>query len=582
MKSILFEIQDVVSKYADIMSKITGINVEVMDKNFIRIAGTGIFKDRVNLDMSTESDLYTQTIKSGKKQVITDPGNNPLCLNCKNRNNCNETFEISMPIQFKEEIIGVIGMMSTDKKQRAILSEKLPMYLELLEQISGFISSKVFEYVETKEIKASLAALDCVTTQMKQGVIILGKNQTLTFANNSAKIQLRIDDDFIGSEISIYSTGDILEDMSEYHIRVNEKKTAVVGKITVLADKNDKIEKLLVFSDIRSFQDSNNQVAVNPIAVENIIGTSDATKNLRQKILKVAKSNSTVFITGESGTGKEMVATAIWKASDRCENQFVAVNCGAIPEPLLESELFGYVKGAFTGANAKGRMGKFELANNGIIFLDEIGDMPLYLQVKLLRVLQERKIVRIGSNQIIPLNIRVIAATNKNLKKMVAENTFREDLYYRLNVIPIYIEPLRRRKADIEILMKILIAKYCDLNGKRFVTITDNALNKIKEYSWPGNVRELENAVEFMINMMEIDGIIDEKTLPAFVKTNMANEIQLSDEEDSVLPIKYIEKREIEKALSIFGNSTEQKRQVAEALGIGIATLYRKIEKYNI
>lgn len=582
MKSILYEIQDVVSKYADIMSKITGINVEVMDKNYIRIAGTGIFKDKVSMDMSTESYVYTQTMKSGKKQVITDPGNNPLCLCCKHRNNCNETFEISMPIQFEKEIIGVIGMMSTDKKQRALLSKKLPIYLELLEQISEFISSKAFEYVETKEIKASLAALDCVTTQMEQGVIILGKNGTLTFANNSAKTQLSIDDSFIGSKISICSTGDIIEDMSEYHIQISERKTAVVGKITVLSDKNDKIEKLLVFTDIKSFQDRNNHVVVDSMAVENIIGISEATKRLRQKIVKVAKSNSTVLITGESGTGKEMVATAIWRASDRCDNQFVAVNCGAIPEPLLESELFGYVKGAFTGANAKGRMGKFELANNGIIFLDEIGDMPLYLQVKLLRVLQERKIVRIGSNQVIPLNIRVIAATNKNLEKMVTENTFREDLYYRLNVIPIHIEPLRSRKADIETLMKIFIVKYCDLNEKRFVTITDDALNKIKEYSWPGNVRELENAVEFMINMMEADGIICEKTLPVFVKTNAVNEIKLADKEDSVLPITYIEKREIEKALSIYGNSTEQKRQVAKALGIGIATLYRKIEKYNI
>src|SRR5699024_8879129 len=281
---------------------------------------------------------------------------------------------------------------------------------------------------------------------------------------------------------------------------------------------------------------------------------------------------STVLITGESGTGKEMVATAIWKNSDRHDKQFVAINCAAIPESLLESELFGYVKGAFTGADPKGKIGKFELANNGVIFLDEIGDMPLYLQSKLLRVIQDKKITRIGSNQIIPLDVRIIAATNKDLKKMIRENQFREDLYYRLNVIPIEIPPLRERKADIVELTEHFIEHYRKMFGKNFNYIDDRAMKTLIEYPWPGNVRELENVVEYMVNMMEY-GIIDMNTLPK----NIFDPLDLIiPDKNLIKPLELLEKQEIEKAINLFGDNTKGKEQAAKALGIGIATLYRK------
>ena len=295
---------------------------------------------------------------------------------------------------------------------------------------------------------------------------------------------------------------------------------------------------------------------------------------LKENILKVADSISTVLITGESGTGKEMVATAIWKNSDRRDKQFVAINCAAIPESLLESELFGYVKGAFTGADPKGKIGKFELANNGVIFLDEIGDMPLYLQSKLLRVIQDKKITRIGSNQIIPLDVRIIAATNKDLKKMIRENQFREDLYYRLNVIPIEIPPLRERKADIVELTEHFIEHYRKMFGKNFNYIDDRAMKTLIEYPWPGNVRELENVVEYMVNMME-DGIIDMNTLPK----NIFDPLDLIiPDKNLIKPLEALEREEIQKAIKLFGDTTRGKEQAAKSLGIGIATLYRKLQ----
>ena len=253
---------------------------------------------------------------------------------------------------------------------------------------------------------------------------------------------------------------------------------------------------------------------IHPVDCSNIIGDSPQMRKLKAEIGKIARSSSTVLITGESGTGKEMVASAIWNASERKDGRFVAINCAAIPEALLESELFGYVKGAFTGADPNGRIGKFELADKGIIFLDEIGDMPLYLQAKLLRVLQERKIMRIGSNQLIPIDVRIVAATNKNLKQMIREKKFREDLYYRLNVIPLELPPLRERKEDIETLAVFFAKRYARLLKKDFWKIPETVMDRLKSHPWEGNVRELENVMEFMVNMMGSDGILNEQTLP--------------------------------------------------------------------
>ena len=250
------------------------------------------------------------------------------------------------------------------------------------------------------------------------------------------------------------------------------------------------------------------------------------------------------------------------------------------------------MKGAFTGADPNGRIGKFELANKGIIFLDEIGDMPLYLQAKLLRVLQERQIVRIGSNQQIPINVRVLAATNKNLKEMIREKKFREDLYYRLNVIPIEIAPLRERKEDIEALILHFANRYAKLFNKDFWKIPDDVMERLKQYPWPGNVRELENVTEFMINMMGPDGILGEDTLPQEILSNtwqdklpvkrkeLVRQEQL--DEGPILSLKEVERREIQRAIAQYGTTTQGKRMAAKELGIGLATLYRKLEELGI
>jgi two-component system response regulator PilR (NtrC family) len=230
-------------------------------------------------------------------------------------------------------------------------------------------------------------------------------------------------------------------------------------------------------------------------SLDNIIGVSSAMEKLKQTIRTVASTNSTILIYGESGTGKELVARAVHVCSPRATQPFVSVNCGAFPETLLESELFGYVKGAFTGANQNKR-GLFEVADGGTIFLDEIGEMTLAMQVKLLRVLQERTVRPVGSTSEIPIDVRVIAATNRDLDKQVAENTFREDLYYRLSVIPIRVPGLRERQEDIPLLVNHFLKKYAPAAGKSILRVHRQSLDGLCRYDWPGNVRQLENTVE--------------------------------------------------------------------------------------
>jgi transcriptional regulator with PAS, ATPase and Fis domain len=306
-----------------------------------------------------------------------------------------------------------------------------------------------------------------------------------------------------------------------------------------------------------------------------IKGKSDVIQAIKRQAAQVAQSHSSILITGESGTGKGLFAMAIHSHSPRNEGPFITVNCGAIPETLLESELFGYTRGAFTGANREGKAGKFELANGGTIFLDEIGDIPLHLQVKLLHVLQYKQVQRIGSEKSTPIDIRVIAATNRNLEQMVEDGEFRSDLYFRLNVIPLYIPPLRERREDIPVLMQYFLHKHANLLGRNIVGYSPEAQELFQHYPWPGNIRELENAVEYAVNM-ETQPVIGKESVPQRVlraATTEHSPISLKER------ISQFEKTVLEGMLKQYGTSVQAKRRIAEELDISLATLYRKLEE---
>ncbi len=321
---------------------------------------------------------------------------------------------------------------------------------------------------------------------------------------------------------------------------------------------------------------------------DNIVGNSKAMQEVFGLVEKVADTDSTVLITGESGTGKELIAHAIHYASDRKEGPFIPVNCAAIPEELLESELFGHEKGAFTHA-IKTRIGRFELANKGTIFLDEIGEMSPSLQVKLLRVLQERKFERVGGAKTISVDIRVVAATNQDLEKAVKEGRFREDLFYRLNVIPIHVPPLRERRSDIPLLAKHFLKKYCKGKKKCVEGITDEALEILSRYNWPGNVRELENIIERMV-ILTNGSMITKEDLPYQIIEKAGDTLSVRGMAADVLEfpedglslsqaVSELEKRLILKALERTGGV---KNRAAKLLKMNRTTLIEKMKKLGL
>jgi transcriptional regulator with PAS, ATPase and Fis domain len=312
----------------------------------------------------------------------------------------------------------------------------------------------------------------------------------------------------------------------------------------------------------------------------NIIGKTDVIKELFTLVRDVASTNTTVLIRGESGTGKELIANAIHYNSSRMKKQFVKVNCGVLAESLLESELFGHVKGAFTGA-IKDKVGRFELANGGTLFLDEIGDISLNMQLKLLRVLQEGEFERVGGTETVKVDVRILAATNKNLEVAMEKGTFRHDLYYRLNVIPITVPPLRERRDDIQYLVHHFIEKFNKIYGKNISDIDPKAMVMLKNYDYPGNIRELENLIERLVVLIKAEnkGVIYASDLPAILPSTaqMAGDYNTSN--GLVRAVEDFEKKIIVRALEENGNN---KVQTAKELRVNRSTFMSKLKKYNI
>ena len=354
--------------------------------------------------------------------------------------------------------------------------------------------------------------------------------------------------------------------------------------------------------------------SVQPVKLQDdktIIGQSGPIKKVFKLIERLAAVETSVLIRGESGTGKELVAQALHYSSDRCDGPFVAVNCGAIPENLIESELFGFERGTFTGADKK-KIGKFQFASKGTIFLDEIGDVSPQMQVKLLRALQEKKVTPVGSNTEIPVDVRVVSATNKPLEKMIADGTFRADLYYRLNVMPILLPPLRERLDDLEELCLFMISKFNKLHNRKILNISPETLSLLQKYSWPGNVRELENVIEHAF-IIESSETIHPEALPSHIQSSHAeiepqnghppslngSAVPISEDLEQASKangmdgiygmdtkdLKYPQlKEEFEKEFIKTALKTYRGRinMTAEQTQMTKVTLLRKLEKYNI
>lgn len=320
------------------------------------------------------------------------------------------------------------------------------------------------------------------------------------------------------------------------------------------------------------------------MACQNIVSSSPEMERLFKMLLNVARTDTTVTIYGESGTGKEVLANFVHQNSMRSNKPFIPINCAAIPAELMEAEFFGYEKGSFTGANREGKAGLFEMADHGTIFLDELGEMPLSLQSKLLRVLESGEVKRIGSSKTIKTDVRIIAATNRNLTKMVDEKTFREDLYYRLNVIPVNIPPLRERPEDIEALSEHFLNEFNRKYGRN-VEISEDVLNKFKKYSWPGNIRELKNEIErYVVTEGQVSSVLNDNIRHSmtdvnikFTNSNISKNITVKN-----IPLKEVMDRyEIEYIRHVIDECEGVMTEAAKRLGIHRSALYKKIDKFK-
>ena len=438
--------------------------------------------------------------------------------------------------------------------------------------------------------------MESIIDNVEKGIMIVDKQGKITNINKIGVDIFQKEKEFLIKE-DIYhivpNLGNILDELNNDNSTIIKEvkishssnyKTELVFK--GITHKDQVIGMVITMSNMKENYDIKSATGAF-LTFNDIIGESAAIKNVVTNSKIIANSPSTVLIQGESGTGKEVLAQAMHNYSLRRNKKFVAINCGAIPNNIIESELFGYEDGTFTGAKKGGKPGKFEVANGGTIFLDEIGEMPLDMQVNLLRVLQESRVTRLGGSTEIPIDVRVIAATNKNLKEEVNKGNFREDLYYRLCVIPITLPPLRERKDDVQKLMEyFLTIKSFKLN-KPIPKINDELYSNLLSYSWPGNIRQLENYIE---NIVNLEGNIsfdlwDEEHKKDFNNENIykcnanENNNQLCENENNNLNLNFLERKTIEKAILKFGNNMTK---TAKALGISRNTLYLKIKKYGI
>lgn len=638
-------IKNEIQKVAEAISLVINIDVTIVNDEMKRIAGTGSYKEMIG-EIIPGKSVFNKCFEEKETLIIDNPKENLYCRHCYKFDSCREKAEMSCPIILDGICYGVIGLIAFDEEQReSIISreKELVLFIEKMASlISGNLKAEIKSYAYNIEKKKMIKVID----GMDKSVVSVDEKGKIDTCNSKFRKLFNIDYDPRNMDISKvldFFSNDVFDSLkkSNKHSSTFYSESANVRgiyNINKIYYKKDLKGFVIDFVDRKDAIRNYNKMNIDyRMTVDDIIGESESIKRVKKNALKAAESSSTILITGESGTGKEMFARAIHFHSSRGDRPFITINCAAIPEELLESELFGYEEGAFTGAKKGGKLGMFERANKGTIFLDEIGDMSIHLQAKLLRVLQEKEIQKVGGKSGIKVDVRIISATNKNLPELVENGMFREDLYYRLNVLPIELPSLKERKGDIPLLVDYMVKVYSKKLDKNISGVSEEVLNMLEEYNWPGNIRELQNVIEFCINMTNeniIDDInilrnrfrIEEENLKisrnsihskktfnnnfldkecsicpkdnldterSLVNKNIGCSCSIINKDTEVdnkkksdkpvfLKLDDIEKNEIKKALDYYKPYKNDKDKVAEVLGISKATLYRKIKKYNL
>lgn len=595
----LSAIQIASMEMAEAITAVLGIEIEIVDTNLKIIAGTGRYREKIGSyeedGIVTEEEFYGNLLLSGEEVVVKDV-NNFSRYHPKEK----ELAEICCPIKLDDRVVGLIALVAFNSSQQNKILSNHENLLLFLRKMASLIASKLAEMHKSSELRAIIESIhDGIIALDSHGIIVSCNKQCEQLLGKS-KSQLMgksINNLWINFPLTdITQQGKPIKDIEEIYVDENGKDMHFLSTAMPIFTETDSstilsgtVISFQDISDIRSRIFQMTQVE-DPTELSEIVGQSASITKIKQHILQFTNSLSTILITGESGTGKGLVARAIHYIGNRKSNPFVSVNCGAIPDTLIESELFGYQPGAFTGARKSGKAGKFELANNGTILLDEIADFPLHLQAKLLHVIQNHQIERLGGTKTIPINVRIIAATNKNLEDMIRSNEFREDLYFRLNVIPFHLPPLRERQSDVLLLLNHTLNKLNKMIGKNIVGFSPESLDILLHYSWPGNVRELENVMEYAVNLEQGMNIQAGNLPPRLTAENFlyplaepfCGVLQKADKQSLRDLTDLYQTKVIEACLNQTGHSVEGKRRAARLLEISESTLYRRIRELNI
>ncbi|EEQ6915064.1 sigma-54-dependent transcriptional regulator [Escherichia coli] len=583
-QSVLMQIQPTIQRFARMLASVLLLEVEIVDENLCRVAGTGAYGKFLGRQLSGNSRLLRHVLETKTEKVVTQSRFDPLCEGCDSKENCREKAFLGTPVILQDRCVGVISLIAVTHEQQEHISDNLREFSDYVRHISTIFVSKLLEDQGPGDNISKIFAT--MIDNMDQGVLVVDDESRVQFVNQTALKTLGVvQNNIIGKPIRfrpLTFESNFTHGHMQHIVSWDDKSELIIGQL-----HNIQGRQLFLMAFHQSHTSFSVANAPDEPHIEQLVGECRVMRQLKRLISRIAPSPSSVMVVGESGTGKEVVARAIHKLSGRRNKPFIAINCAAIPEQLLESELFGYVKGAFTGASANGKTGLIQAANTGTLFLDEIGDMPLMLQAKLLRAIEAREILPIGASSPIQVDIRIISATNQNLAQFIAEGKFREDLFYRLNVIPITLPPLRERQEDIELLVHYFLHLHTRRLGSVYPGIAPDVVEILRKHRWPGNLRELSNLMEYLVNVVPSGEVIDSTLLPPNLLNNgtteqsdvtEVSEAHLSLDDAGGTALEEMEKQMIREALSRHNS----KKQVADELGIGIATLYRKIKKYEL
>ncbi|EOP8280075.1 sigma 54-interacting transcriptional regulator [Escherichia coli] len=583
-QSVLMQIQPTIQRFARMLASVLQLEVEIVDENLCRVAGTGAYGKFLGRQLSGNSRLLRHVLETKTEKVVTQSRFDPLCEGCDSKENCREKAFLGTPVILQDRCVGVISLIAVTHEQQEHISDNLREFSDYVRHISTIFVSKLLEDQGPGDNISKIFAT--MIDNMDQGVLVVDDESRVQFVNQTALKTLGVvQNNIIGKPIRfrpLTFESNFTHGHMQHIVSWDDKSELIIGQL-----HNIQGRQLFLMAFHQSHTSFSVANAPDEPHIEQLVGECRVMRQLKRLISRIAPSPSSVMVVGESGTGKEVVARAIHKLSGRRNKPFIAINCAAIPEQLLESELFGYVKGAFTGASANGKTGLIQAANTGTLFLDEIGDMPLMLQAKLLRAIEAREILPIGASSPIQVDIRIISATNQNLAQFIAEGKFREDLFYRLNVIPITLPSLRERQEDIELLVHYFLHLHTRRLGSVYPGIAPDVVEILRKHRWPGNLRELSNLMEYLVNVVPSGEVIDSTLLPPNLLNNgtteqsdvtEVSEAHLSLDDAGGTALEEMEKQMIREALSRHNS----KKQVADELGIGIATLYRKIKKYEL